>query len=476
MKKLFFGVFSILLLAGLMVGCGSSGGSSAADQAAPAVVLVFPAHSAVNVPINVKITAAFDMVMKASSFSVLSFYVRNASGGPVAGKLTLSPDGKTAVFDPTANLAINTVYTVTLTTAVTGLEGNPLDANYAWKFTTGSISDVTAPTVLTTAPASGASVVPLDADITAAFSEAMDPLTIISANVTLKKGASAVAGTVTAPLSTAVTFHPTALLLPSTVYTATISTQVKDAAGNKMATAKTWSFTTRALSALGPSPIDLGLAGTYAILAQSGISTVPPSVITGNVGLSPAAATGITGFTLILPVGGTASTSAQVTGLVYAADYAVPTPANLTTAVGNRQFAYDTAAGLLSPDFVDLYGGNLSGQTLVPGLYKWNTDVLINDDLTLAGNENDVWVFQISGNVAMAANKTVNLSGTALPKNVFWQVAGGTGVNINAGSHFIGIVMTATQINMGTGSSIVGRLLSKTAVNVQSSTVTQPAP
>jgi hypothetical protein len=161
---------------------------------------------------------------------------------------------------------------------------------------------------------------------------------------------------------------------------------------------------------------------------------------------------------------------------VFAADYADPTPANLITAVNNRQTAYDTAAALPTPTAVELYGGNLSNRTIPPGLYKWSTDVLINENLTLEGNDNDVWVFQIAQNVTMAANKNVTLSGTALPKNVFWQVAGGTGVTINAGSHFVGIVMTAAQINMGTGATIVGRLLAHTAVNIQSSTVTEPAP
>ena len=477
MRKLFAGISTILLLAGLMISCGSSGGSSGGgDLAAPGVELVYPTNSAVDVPINVKVTAAFDMVMKASSISVETFYVRGPAGAAVAGNATLSPDGLSVVYTPSDNLASNTVYTATLTIGVQGLEGNPLDANYEWSFTTGATADTTAPTVLSTVPANGASVVALDANISAAFSEAMDPLTINSTSITLKQGASAVAGTVTSPLTTTMIFNPTVDLSPDTVYTATISTQVKDVAGNVLATEKSWSFTTRVLSALGPNPIDLGLAGTYAILAETGISTVPPSVITGNIGVSPAAATYMTGFSLILPAGGAASTSSQVTGFAYAADYEVPTPANLTTAIDNRQTAYTVAAGLSLPDFVELHAGDLSGKTLVPGLYKWGTSILINENLTLSGSDNDVWVFQISGDVTMAANKSIILSGSALPKNVFWQVAGGAGVTINAGSHFIGIVMTATEINLRTGASIEGRLLSHTAVNLQSSTVTQPAP
>jgi len=463
-----------MLLATFMVSCGSSGSSSGAT---PAVVVVFPASAAVNVPINVKVTASFDIVMNASSVSASTFTLKGPGGATVAGTATLSPDGLSAVYIPSANLAAFTVYTATLTTDIEGLEGASLAADHVWSFTTGATPDTTAPTVLSTVPASGAIAVALDTNVTAAFSEAMDPLTINGTSITLKIGSAGVVGAVTAPLATAVTFNPTAPLAPNTVYTATIRTLVKDVAGNALATERTWSFTTRVLSALGPSPINLGLAGTYAILAGTGISTVPISAVTGNMGVSSAVtSTAITGFNLIYAPLSESATSTQVTGLVYASDYAVPTPANLTTAVANSLTAYTAAAGLPLPTATELYSGNLSGRTIPPGLYKWGTDILINDDLTLAGNDNDVWVFQIAGNVAMAANKNVILSGTALPKNVFWQVAGGTGVNVNAGSHFVGIVMAAKQINMGTGSSIVGRLLSQTAVNIQSSTITEPAP
>ena len=91
---------------------------------------------------------------------------------------------------------------------------------------------------------------------------------------------------------------------------------------------------------VSPPAVNLGMSGTYAILAKkSGISTVPTSAITGNIGVSPAAASYITGFALILPAGGAFSKAVQVTGNVYAADYASPTPANLTTAIGAMQTA-----------------------------------------------------------------------------------------------------------------------------------------
>jgi len=210
------------------------------------------------------------------------------------------------------------------------------------------------------------------------------------------------------------------------------------------------------------------------ILAESGISTVPNSVITGDIAVSPIAATAITGFTLTADASNVFSTSTQVTGSVYAADYAVPTPSNLTTAVGDMQTAYTDAAGRPLPDFTELAAGDISGLTLVPGLYKWGTGVLINDDVTLAGGANDVWIFQIAGGLTMAAGKNVFLSGGALPKNIFWQVA--DVVSLGTTAHFEGIVLAQTAITLNTGASINGRLLAQTAVTLDQSTVTKPAP
>ena len=214
----------------------------------------------------------------------------------------------------------------------------------------------------------------------------------------------------------------------------------------------------------GPAAVVLGTAGTYVILAKSGISTVPTSAITGNLGLSPAAASFITGFSLTLPVGGAFSTSAQVTGNVYAADYAVPTPVNLTTAIGDMQTAYTDAAGRVSPDYTELASGHIGGLTLPPGLYKWSNTVTIGSDVTLNGSATDVWIFQIAGGVTQASATHVTLAGGALAQNVFWQVAGT--VSLGTTAHMEGVIMSKTAITLNTGASANGRLLAQTAVTL----------
>ena len=129
--------------------------------------------------------------------------------------------------------------------------------------------------------------------------------------------------------------------------------------------------------ASNPTPVNLGTAGNFVILAKTGISTTGTTHVTGDIGISPAAASFITGFSLILPTSSAFSTSTLVTGKVYAPGYADPTPANLTTAVLNMQTAYTDAAGRTLPDYTELYTGDVSGKTLTPGLYKWGTGVLL---------------------------------------------------------------------------------------------------
>jgi hypothetical protein len=220
----------------------------------------------------------------------------------------------------------------------------------------------------------------------------------------------------------------------------------------------------------GPASVVLGTAGNYAILAESAISNVPTSVITGDLGLSPAAASYVTGLSLTRA--GVKWTAPQVVGSVFAADNDPPTPTNLTTAVTDMQTAYTDAAGRPTPTSLNLGGGAIGGMTLAPGLYKWTTAVTIPTDVAIAGAPDDAWIFQISGNLSMAAATKMTLSGGAQAKNIVWQVAGA--VDLGTTSHAEGIVMSKTEITLETGASINGRLFAQTAVHIAGATVTAP--
>jgi hypothetical protein len=228
------------------------------------------------------------------------------------------------------------------------------------------------------------------------------------------------------------------------------------------------------LAAPGLATVNLGKSASFAILSKSGITNVPTSSITGDMGVSPIAASAITGFSLILDQTNTFATSPQVTGKVYAADYASPTPSNLTTAVSNMETAYDDAAGRKSPNFTELYAGDLSGKTLAPGLYKWSTDVIVNGQVTLAGGSNAIWIFQIAGNLTLGSGANVVLSKGAQAKNIFWQVAGGAGVELGTTSHMEGTLLAKTAIHLRTGASLTGRALAQTAVTLDQNKVVLP--
>jgi hypothetical protein len=232
---------------------------------------------------------------------------------------------------------------------------------------------------------------------------------------------------------------------------------------------------------LGPAPVELGqptdlaAADAYVLLAKTGITNVTGSAITGgNLGLSPAAATFITGFSMIADSTNMFSTSSSVVppAKIYAADYAVPTPSNLTTAVLEMQSAYTDAAGRTNPDFLNLDSGNVGGKTLAPGLYTWGTGVTIPTDVTIAGGASDVWIFQVAQNLDESAATNVILSGGAQAKNIYWQVAGS--VTIHAGAHFEGVILSKTGITLQTTATLHGRALAQTLVALDNNAVTAP--
>ena len=231
-----------------------------------------------------------------------------------------------------------------------------------------------------------------------------------------------------------------------------------------------------ARAATNPAPVNLGAATSFVILTKTGVTNVPNSAITGNLGVSPIDSTSITGLSLVADSTNVFSTSSQVTGKIYAANYAAPTPSNLTTAISNMEAAYADAAGRTLPDFTELHAGNLSGKTLVPGLYKWSSNVLITSDVTLAGAADSIWIFQIAGDLTVGSGAQVLLSGGANANNIFWQVGGGTGVEIGTTAHVEGTILAAKAIHLRTGSSLNGRALAQTAVTLDKNVVSISAP
>jgi hypothetical protein len=211
----------------------------------------------------------------------------------------------------------------------------------------------------------------------------------------------------------------------------------------------------------GPAPVNLGSAANYRILAQSAITNVPTSAVTGNIGLSPATGAGIG---LSCP---------EITGTVQTVDAAGPAcstvaPATLTIAINDKGTAYTDAAGR-APDYTEYAAGLIGGLNLGPATYRWSTNVNITSDVTLTGGPNDVWIFQIAQGLTVASGVKVKLAGGALAQNIYWQVF--SAADFGTTSVFKGTVISSTTVILKTGATLNGRALAGTGVTLQSNIV-----
>jgi hypothetical protein len=290
---------------------------------------------------------------------------------------------------------------------------------------------------------------------TATFSKAMDAATITSLTFTLNQGVTPVLGTVRldAASNTAI-FSPAAALGLRQLYTATITTRAKDTGGLALAANYTWSFTTGTCS---QEPVVLGSASSFVVLAGSTVTSIGPTAITGDLGVSPG--TAVTGF----PPG-------TLVGTKHAGD---PTAA---VGIADLTTAYNDAAGrTLCPITV---AGNLGGQTLTPGLYKSTSSLAVSSgDLTLdaQGDGDAVFIFQMASTLTTTAGRQVILTNGAKAANVYWQV--GTSATLGTTTAFQGTIMADQGITLNTGASLNGRALARIgAVNLDSNAIVKPAP
>ena len=225
-----------------------------------------------------------------------------------------------------------------------------------------------------------------------------------------------------------------------------------------------------------PTVVDLGLSGNFAIFAESGISTTGVTLITGDIGVNPVTSTSITGFALTLPAGGAFSTSSLVVGNVYAPDYAAPSPANMVTTSGDMHTAYTTANGLVVPAPTNEFmAGNLNGQTLTAGIWKWSSGVSITNGIVLDGGGDNcaTFIFQIAQDLTVANSAIITLQNGAQAKNIFWIVAG-SGAVLGTQVDFSGNILCKTLISVNTGGKVTGRLLAQTAVTLNAATIVKP--
>jgi hypothetical protein len=433
------------------------------DTTPPTVSSTVPTNTATAVAINQTIAVTFSEAMNPLTINNTTFTLMQ---GTTAITGTVNYAGVTATFAPISNLATLTTYTATITTGVTDLAHNALAADFVWVFATGPSTDTTPPTIMAINPTNTAPDVALNQTINVTFSEAMDPATITTTHFTLTgPGATTVTGTVAyVAASQIASFTPTSNLAPNTTYTNTITTGVRDLAGNALATNFTWSFTTGAQIDTNLVSIALGSTSTFAILATAAISG-GGNQIDGDVGLHPGTAQGIP--------------PSEINGTIHVNDQAA------MDAQASLLAAYTEAVNRSSN--VKVLPTNLGGLVLVPGLYSNATSTGIsgtgqNSILTFdaQGDANAVFVLQTASTLITDPGSSIVLSGGAQAKNIFWQV--GSSATLNTSTLFEGTILAAVTITVDSGSAVEGRLFAGSAgdgsgaVTVQSSTITVPAP
>lgn len=422
------------------------------------VVSTDPFNGETGVFLNKVISATFNMPMNPATIDLSTFLLGTGST-TIGGTVTYSNSNNTAYFTPNTALNPSLIYTATITTAAQKGTGTNLLANYTWSFTTGTSL---APTVLSTDPANGATAVPLNKVITAAFSEAMDPTSINGTSFLIKKGNTAVTGTLSFSGSL-LTFIPSGGLSSGSVYTATITTAAKNLTGTSLVTNYVWSFST--IPALGAPLVDLKSVGRFGIIAGVGVSNNAgfSEIHDLDVGISPGVRSSVTGF----------PPAVIVNGALYASDDLIPvgTAAMLIQAKQDLTDAYLFAEGATTPAPATV-SGDLGGTTLAPGIYKSTSTLMIQSgDLTLdaQGDPNAVWIFQIASGFTTVggAGGNVILSGGAQAKNIFWQT--GSSATIGDFTNFKGNILALTSITMNTAAKADGRMLARNGSVVMTS-------
>ncbi len=429
---------------------GADGGPDADTSGAPTVIATLPDDDAVAVSFVTTVAATFSTSMDGATIDATSFTLRQGVTAIAAG-VAYQPASDTAVLTPDVPLLAGLRYTATVTTGAEDASGVALVADHTWSFTTGANDDP--PMVIATSPLDGAVDASINTRPTATFSKAMAPATLTTLTFTVRQGATPVSGVVTLDGATnTARFAPQATLGLGLLYTATVTTGAEDTGGQALVADYSWDFTTDACSL---QAVPLGGAARFAVLAGSTVTSTGPTVVTGDLGVSPG--TAVTGFG-----------PGTIVGSIHAGN---PTAA---LGIADLTTAYNDAAGRSL--CAQTVAGNLGGMTLTPGLYKSTSSLEISSgNLTLdaQGDADAVFIFQMASTLTTTSGRQVILVNGAQSSNVFWQV--GTSATLGTTSAFVGTIMADQSITLGTGASLDGRALARiAAVTLDSNPVTRP--
>jgi hypothetical protein len=379
------------------------------DTTAPTVTGTIHANGQTNVAVNTKVGATFSEAMDPATVTALTFLVKETVGSAaVAG--TVAYSGVGAVFSPQTSLKPSTGYTVTVKGGAGGakdLAGNPLATDFVIAWTTGLAPDTTAPRVIATINANGATGVPINTRIGATFSEGMDAATITATTFTFKQGTSNVASAISYS-GVDVVLTPVSPLASSTVYTATISTGVKDLAGNAVAADYVWSWTTAAsadatsptITLANPANLATNVAVNSAVNATFSKAMDPLTISTANFAVQTAGPplgpilAGLTAYDAVSRIATFTPSSPLAAGTTYSVTFTgakdltgnalipgvVPNPSTFATAADSV-----LAPGAVALGSAGTYGIMATSAVTNTGLSTINGDVSLDPGTSMTG-------------------------------------------------------------------------------------------
>ncbi|MGI9043509.1 MAG: Ig-like domain-containing protein [Gemmatimonadaceae bacterium] len=330
------------------------------DTTPPTVVSTVPADGATGVATNTIVSATFSEPMDSSTINTTTFTLRLTSGGGnLAGSVAWNAGTHTATFTPSAVLAQGVSYTATVTTGARDVAGNPMTAAKVWTFVT---IDNTPPTVTGVVPANNATAVPTSSTVRVTFSEPMDPATITTSTITVRNTVTTVvvAGTMSYDQATRTAAFTPGGLSNLTNYTVTVTTGVRDLAGNALAAPFTSTFTTApAADVIPPTIVSRSPANGVTSIAIDTVVRVtfsepmdPATINTSTITLTPTSG----GSPVAATVTYVPSTNTAVLDptplLAYNTSYTITVTTGVKDVAGNSLAAQSTSTFTTTPDTV----------------------------------------------------------------------------------------------------------------------------
>ncbi len=209
-------------------------------------------------------------------------------------------------------------------------------------------------------------------------------------------------------------------------------------------------------------PIDMGVSSQFAVFAYASITSTPDSSINGKVGLMPGTKEMIKLKSSEVS-GGLDDILGSNSGLIQS-DL-------LGRAKADMVLAYKKVLSLSAdPDKIGTFQGDIGGKNLGPGVYQFNSGLVISKDFYLEGSENDVWIFKIPGHLRVGSDVHMFLNGGAKAKNIFWQVSGSTVLGAN--SDFSGTIISQQFVDLKNHAVLTGRAFAKNGfINLYKATI-----